>query len=432
MNASELPLVLAGPILRRLTAQRVTLWLAVREPVRARLTLTCGEASPRSYALEPGTAAFRSLTAGEQLHYLLIELALDAALPYDRWIGYTLALQPLSGEEKGWQDSSEWAPDLCYPGKSSPGFLLPSRVAAVLHGSCRKPHFPGRDGLVQADHLLARCLAADDASHDTTQLAQVSDTELPAWPSALVLTGDQIYTDDVAGPMLRAIHQLIARLGLPVEALSGAGETGLTDSDALYRHPAGYYHREKLLPRRRRNYALIEMFFGGVEKPVFTTDSAHNHLITLAEVLAMYLLAWSPAPWAGIDLEPPPGLDAASRARYAREGPAIEAFITELASVRRLFAHLPVAMIFDDHDITDDWNLSREWEEVAYDHPFSNRVIGNALIAYLLNQGWGNDTAAFDDELLEQLQRSLSTPGSDAHAACIERLLRFDHWHYSW
>ena len=432
-DAPDLPLVLAGPILRRLTAQRVTLWLAVREPVRARLTLTCGEASPRSHALEPGTAACRSLTAGDHLHYLLIDLAMDEALPYDRWIGYTLALQPLTGgEEKRWKDWSAWAPDLCYPGRSSPGFLLPRRVGALLHGSCRKPHFPGRDGLLQADRLLERCLAADGAADDATSSAQLADRELPAWPSALVLTGDQIYTDDVAGPMLHAIHQLLARLGLPVEALSGAGETGLTDSQALYRHPAGYYHREKLLPRRRRNYALIEVLFGGVEKPVFTTDSAHNHLITLAEVLAMYLLAWSPAPWEGIERDPPSGLDAAGRALYAKERPAIEAFVTELAGVRRLFAHLPVAMIFDDHDITDDWNLSREWEEVAYGHPFSNRVIGNALIAYLLNQGWGNNPEVFDADCLELMQQALNAPGSDAHEACIERLLRFDHWHYTW
>ena len=83
-DAPDLPLVLAGPILRRLSAQRVTLWFVVREPVRARLTLACGEASSRSYALEPGTAACRSLTAGDHRHYLLIELALGEALPYDR------------------------------------------------------------------------------------------------------------------------------------------------------------------------------------------------------------------------------------------------------------------------------------------------------------------------------------------------------------
>ncbi len=38
-------------------------------------------------------------------------------------------------------------------------------------------------------------------------------------------------------------------------------------------------------------------------------------------------------------------------------------------------------MIFDDHDITDDWNLSARWELTAYGHPFSRRIIGNALLA---------------------------------------------------
>ena len=53
-------------------------------------------------------------------------------------------------------------------------------------------------------------------------------------------------------------------------------------------------------------------------------------------------------------------------------------------------AHLPVAMMFDDHDITDDWNLTAEWEKTAYEHPFSRRIIGNALMGYLLFQGFGN------------------------------------------
>jgi hypothetical protein len=58
-------------------------------------------------------------------------------------------------------------------------------------------------------------------------------------------------------------------------------------------------------------------------------------------------------------------------------------------------AHLPTLMIFDDHDITDDWNLSAQWEETAYGHPFSKRIIGNALLAYMLCQGWGNNPDAF-------------------------------------
>jgi len=427
VSGVELPLVLAGPILRRLTAERLTLWLALSASVRVRLELTCGEASPRILALEPGSAGCRLVTAGARLYYLLIDLRLAEPLPIDRWIGYEIALQPLAGADEPWQDWSDWAPDLCYPGRCSPGFVLPARVAALLHGSCRKPHYQGGDGLVQADRLLARCVAA---GHEACE-SGAADAP-PAWPSALVLSGDQVYADDVAGPMLRAIHRLIERLGLPNESLPGAGETELIDSEALYHHPAGYYRRETLLPRHKRNYPLIEVLFGGVEKPVFTTDSAHNHLITLAEVLAMYLLVWSPAPWKLTGLDPPPGLDAAERALYDAERTTIEAFVAELPAVRRLFAHLPVAMIFDDHDITDDWNLSREWEEIAYGHPFSNRVIGNALLAYLLNQAWGNRPEAFDHEMLGLLQRSLAAPGTGPHEDCIDRLLRFDQWHYTW
>jgi len=432
LTPNALPLVLAGPILRRLARERLTLWIAVREPVQLRLTLVCGAALPQSHLLALGGAGCRLLTAGTRLHYLLIDLALEELLPLDRWIGYTLALRPLDTDDAGWQDWSDWAPDLCYPGRSSPGFVLPSRVGALLHGSCRKPHFDGSDGLLEADRLLARCLGEEPETRRSADAERAAHEALPTWPSLLMLTGDQVYADDVAGPMLRAIHQLIARLDLPDEPLAGMERTGVVNAQSLYRHPAGFYRRETLLPRHRRNYALMEVLFGGVEKPVFTTDSAHNHLITLAEVLAMYLLVWSPAPWQGISLEPPPGLDEASHALYRTERLAIEGFIAELAAVRRLFAHLPVAMIFDDHDITDDWNLSREWEEIAYGHPFSKRVIGNALLGYLLNQGWGNCPEAFAGQTLELLQQSLAAPGSATHEDCIERLLGFDHWHYSW
>ena len=72
-----------------------------------------------------------------------------------------------------------------------------------------------------------------------------------------------------------------------------------------------------------------------------------------------------------------------------------------------MLAHVPVAMIFDDHDITDDWNLSLEWEQVAYGHPFSRRVIGNALVAYSIGQAWGNRPETFDDGWLSRLQREL-------------------------
>lgn len=101
--------------------------------------------------------------------------------------------------------------------------------------------------------------------------------------------------------------------------------------------------------------------------------------------MAMYLLVWSPTCWTLIAPQPPT-LTAERRQRYALEQSRIDAFKAGLGGVGRALAHLPSLMIFDDHDVTDDWNLSAQWEETAYGHPFSKRIIGNALLAYLLCQ----------------------------------------------
>src|SRR5690606_29877367 len=186
---------------------------------------------------------------------------------------------------------AQWAPHLLHEGATRPSLVLRSRADDILYGSCRKPHHSSRDGLARADSLLADRIGQADAR-----------------PAMLMLCGDQVYADDVAGPMLATIHALIQRLGLYGEYLEGAV---VPDSDALYAHPAGYYRREDLLPAFKSNQALRERFCGGVEKPIFTTANAHNHLVTLAEVMAMYLLAWSPVPWQLVSEAPMPKLDAA-------------------------------------------------------------------------------------------------------------------------
>lgn len=412
-------LVLAGPLLRRVQQRHVAMWLATAHAARVRVELHLQD----SRLIVP-RVRLRHLRGGQHLHLLLIELELDEDLPAGQWVGYRLWLSPQGEGPPAWTDATE--PGLCYPGRDTPGFVFQPRVAALLHGSCRKPHHEGGDGLVRADAHLQHCIGPSPAP------AATAAEQAPAWPSALVLSGDQVYCDDVAGPMLRAIHGLLARLGLPDEALPGTTPGGIACAADLYRDPRCYYRRLSLLPRSAGGTALADLVFGGVRKPVFTSDNALNHLVTLGEMLAMYLLVWSPVPWRGLDLSPPPGLDARAAARYARERTAIEGFVAGLAAVRRVLAHLPVAMVFDDHDISDDWNLSREWEDAAYGHPFSRRVIGNALVAYLLNQGWGNRPEAFDDDLLDAAQAALQAPGTAAHDALIDRLLRFRDWHYSW
>jgi len=405
-----LPLVLAGPILRRLTSTRLVVWLVTtRKKVSWRFQCIDPADKRELINCRLDESGCRTMSLGEHALLHLIDLAPAEPLPTDIVLEYDLLYQSRDNRDR-WLGMADWGRELLYPGEQRPGFIIKTRLDGMLHGSCRKPHFPGDDGLARADRWLA------------------DRRDTPAtWPALLMLSGDQIYADDVAGPMLAAILALGTRLGLPSESFDGAC---VSSSEELQAHGGCFYHRERLLPRLKANKNLRDLFFGGVRKPIFTSASAHNHLITFAEVLACYLLCWSPEPWRCI--EPGmPSLTANEAARYRQEQQAIDNFVRQLPAVRRVMAHLPTYMIFDDHDITDDWNLTAGWEQAAYGHPFSRRIIGNALIGYLLCQGWGNQPDAFDEALLEALSAWLQKPDSGEQDALISRLLEFQGWHYT-
>lgn len=394
--------ILAGPVLRRCRPDRLVFWLASREPLSFRLLLP--EREP--VLLDAGQQ--HQLQVGERCFIQLLDVALEQPLPEDTLLPYDL--QWRRDGEREWQGMASWGQELCYPGETLPSLVIRSRLDDMLHGSCRKPHHGAADGLVAADGWL-----------------QGRRQRPEQRPALLMLSGDQIYADDVAGPMLTAIHQLIDELGLYPERLEGAL---VADSAELFASPLNYYRRHELLPSTEANLPLQKRFFEGARKPIFTTSSAANHLITLSEVLAMYLLVWSPEPWRGLP-SARPGLDGELAARYQRERERLEAFVAGLPAVRRLLAHLPTMMIFDDHDVTDDWNLTAAWEETAYGHPFSRRIIGNALVGYLLCQGWGNAPDAFKGEPMQRLRDWSERPGGECQDRLIDCLLRFDGWQYS-
>ena len=421
-NLSDLPLVLAGPLLRRCTPSSLTLWLATSQPVAGHLALLPDSGGAVSIGKDRWRRSCQQIRAADHLWFQMVEIKLETDLPKDCWIGYELSFAPLTEPEQNLSSLTEshfvswrqWAPDLAYPGKETPGFVLKSRLTKLLHGSCRKPHHESDDGLWRADDELA----AKDPQD---------------WPAVLIMSGDQIYADDVAAPFLASIHQLTDRLGFADEALPCSE---VHSSHQLHRDHPYYYHRETLLPDTEGGQAVTDLVFGGARKPVFTSDNAHNHLITLAEVLSMYLLVWSPAGWQNRTVpgmeDLPQTLTSDQAVLYLREARELERFVGGLSKVRRLMAHLPVAMIFDDHDITDDWNLTAAWEQTAYGQDFSHRIIGNTLIGYLLCQGWGNAPEQIPDTLIKQVQRCLSKPGGHQHTALIDELIRFPNWHYQW
>ncbi|QEW08022.1 alkaline phosphatase D family protein [Nitrincola iocasae] len=398
--------LLAGPILRRTTPSEVVFWWVTDAPAEPSLNLIPLTPDSNTAIAVDCTLAHQQMQAGDSLYIHLLKVTPARELPTDKEIEYDLRLNGL-----GW---NHWAEDLVYPGHKKPFFVIKPKLSHILHGSCRKPHHDSGDGLVRVDTLLA-------------------STPTEEWPSLLIMNGDQIYADDVAGPMLWAIHHLIPHLGMPDETLPCVD---VKQASRLHNDTPCYYYRESLLPNTEASQKMLSQVFGGARKPVFTSASAHNHLISIAEVLAMYLLVWSPEGWKKLNNDTqkalPNGLSATEEEQFRRERRVLEGFIRSLPQIRRAMAHLPVAMIFDDHDVTDDWNLTAEWEQTAYGHPFSARIIGNALLGYLLCQGWGNAPEHFSDELMDRVQHALEKPGSEQHDHLLQELLAFSQWHYLW
>jgi hypothetical protein len=69
-------------------------------------------------------------------------------------------------------------------------------------------------------------------------------------------------------------------------------------------------------------------------------------------------------------------------------------------AVRWLFSVIPTAMIFDDHDVHDDWNTSAQWRAEATAKPWWGRRIQSAFQSYWVYQHLGNLSPAelADDE----------------------------------
>ena len=75
-------------------------------------------------------------------------------------------------------------------------------------------------------------------------------------------------------------------------------------------------------------------------------------------------------------------------------------------AIRWLLSTVSTMMIFDDHDVHDDWNISEAWLEEARSHQWWNEHIKGALSSYWVYQHLGNlsPDAHEDDELLAKVK----------------------------
>ncbi len=83
-------------------------------------------------------------------------------------------------------------------------------------------------------------------------------------------------------------------------------------------------------------------------------------------------------------------------------------------AVRWLFSVVPTAMIFDDHEVGDDWNISAAWREARAARPWWRSRVEGAYQSYWLYQQLGNLSPA--ELAAEEVYYRLRQPGDGAAA----------------
>ncbi|MEH7076849.1 hypothetical protein [Neobacillus drentensis] len=436
MNLFEFPLILSGPMVRRVEPTQIYIWIATskRYEIAAdlyRMDLHNGDQNVQYQLLETGSE-LKAVKVGKRLYVNLIKVTpVNDLFPTNTMLGYNLHFTRNSDHHdlETLQLLTPGTPhSILYGTLKYPTFQIKNGGKSnILYGSCRKPHGDGEDTLAIADSILEK-----------------EHFNLENRPDALFLMGDQIYADDVADP-------IIASLSTLGDTLIGQTEPLHQIDSRLDQEP----FRTTLNQINGRQY-IMENFCQ------FTSSQAHNHLIKLGEFAAMYLLSWSPALWEEAQRKNLfrsfeeaktdnlihfvfPNEDVHSKnhrseqkqlkMRYQEQEESLIDFQQSLYSIRRLLANIPTYMIFDDHDITDDWNISENWKINVSTTPLGRHVIANGLTAYWAFQGWGNEPDAFEEDFLAIMKSYLKKLRNgyvtySRHEKWVNKLWRFDSWHF--
>jgi PhoD-like phosphatase len=88
-------------------------------------------------------------------------------------------------------------------------------------------------------------------------------------------------------------------------------------------------------------------------------------------------------------------------------------------AVRALLANVPTAMMFDDHDIHDDWNTSAEWVRQMRAKPWWQERIVGGLMSYWIYQHIGNLSP--EDLAADELYNTVIEVGRDGDAGGVLR-----------
>ena len=395
----ELETLLAGPIVRRAEANRVCLWIATSRPVR----VTAEVHRFRDSDLERvGAGEAESIRLAERLFVHLIQVRPhEQAFPRDELLAYDIQLsEEIEPGRRTLADFGllEGPQRITYGRLPLPTFFIRDSTPAlnVMHGSCRLLHGRGEDAMIAADEQIAK-----------------TALEPSKRPGGLFLTGDQIYADEVAGPLIRHVTELAKQLVGPQDERSVPGTPPLSHIPV--------YGRAQVAKAEAK----------------FTSDKADNHLMSFGEFAAMYLVAWSSSNWPDRfpdAREAVPGEGSKTsvarlRSKYGREAAHLERARVALPATRRVLANVPTYMIFDDHDVTDDWNLTATWRDNVQDSPTGRRIVSNALASFWAFQGWGNDPDLYDDAFKTDVAAYVARE-AEPDDPFEARLWSFDRWSF--
>ena len=296
---ADLPLVICGPILRAVSPDSITVWVALKE--ERNVTLKVFLEKDKGLLDEKFTSpASKTIKIGENVHLSCITVNKDteSLVPgelyyYDLFFEAGGTTKSLLSEKiidfdinykyEDSMDPKDIETDISAPPKL-PSFSLPPdklNELRIVHGSCRKPNAEGLDAMPTIDKMIA------------------TNWTFPSKrPHFLFLTGDQIYADDVSPILLKMFID-------SQETLMGVGRQETFDPDKIKKelkikkeqktHQVVVNNGETIwtgqLPPPRKRGPLIKHF------AKFSDDNFDNHIISFGEYCMMYLFVWSDVLW---------------------------------------------------------------------------------------------------------------------------------------
>ncbi len=288
--------LIAGPLVRRVGLDQVSIWAVLS--THANVTVTIRR-HPEADSEILKTHTVPTLDVGKKLSFALVTVKLEPGnrLEPDTRYAYDFEIDgvglgdlgllrdgEISIEREGSTTPSKH-PHLAlgYLEGLLPTFLTPPSDPARLtlaHGSCRRPYASGSDGLVALDQVIEGTREpADDVRR----------------PHLLILTGDQIYADDVSPELLEWMtDQANERIGRDVNGKPIEGvrvELRGLDDPPFMRPPAVRFPVDKHhFPIGRRQRVMTRA--GGMS----SGDSA-SHLIGFGEYVMHYVMSWCNLTW---------------------------------------------------------------------------------------------------------------------------------------